>query len=62
VVAVKVKKSQPKPEEEQELKLIDFANFEAKVPLRKLNHYYKNPRKGNVEKVDRMKCWRVTTP
>lgn len=50
MVAVKVKKPQPKPEE-QELKLIDFANFEAKVSLRKLNHYYKNPRKGNVEKV-----------
>lgn len=26
-------------------------NFEAKVPLRGLNYYYKNPRRGNVEKV-----------
>lgn len=25
--------------------------FEAKVPLRGLNYYYKNPRRGNVEKV-----------
>lgn len=27
------------------------ATFEAKVPLRGLNYYFKNPRRGNVEKV-----------
>lgn len=48
MATIKVKKPLPnKPKDDLKLE----GRFEAKVPLRGLNYYHKNPRRGNVEKV-----------